>query len=116
MIEKILDVDKSPVPPRVYYNVNFPPCPLYDVKSTKVTWQSLAFFDDRYERIEVESHKSGEGFMIFGEKKDIEFSNAFDSRALMNNMITITPLTFDSTAYNAIPHLENLEDGNFSER
>ncbi len=96
--------------------MNFPPCPLSDVKSTKVTWQSLAFFDDRYERIEVESHQSGEGFMIYGEKKNIETSNAFDSRALMNNIITITPLMFDSTAYNAIPHLEGLEDGDFSKR
>ena len=116
MIEKIIVANKSLVPSRVYYNVNFPPCPLSEVKSTKVTWQSLAFFDDRYERIEVESHKSGEGFMIFGEKKDIESSNAFDSRALMNNIITITPLTFDSTAHNAIPHLESLEDEDFSER
>lgn len=116
MIEKIMNANKSLVPSKVYYNVNFPPCPLPEVKSTKVTWQSLAFFDDRYERIEVESHKSGEGFMIFGEKKDIESSNAFDSRALMNNMITITPLTFDSTAHNAIPHLESLEDEDFSER
>jgi 5'-nucleotidase len=116
MIEKIMDANKTLVPSRVYYNVNFPPCTLPEVKGTKITWQSLAFFDDRYERIEVENHKSGEGFMVFGEKKDIEFSNAFDSRALMNNMITITPLTFDSTAHNAIPHLESLEDEDFSER
>ncbi len=116
MIDKILEINKTCFPARIYYNINFPPCEISEVKGTRITWQSLAFFDDRYERIEVESHKSGEGFMIFGEKKDIEFSNAFDSRALMNNIITITPLTFDSTAHNAIPHLNVLEDEDFSER
>jgi 5'-nucleotidase len=114
IIEKILYINKSLSNSKIYYNINFPPCPLSEVKGTRITWQSLAFFDDRYERIEVESHATGEGFMIYGEKKDIEVSNAFDSRALMNNIITITPLTFDSTAYNAIPHLESLEDEDFT--
>ena len=63
----------------------------------------MAFFDDRYERVEVESHHSGEGFMIYGEKKDIEVSDAYDSRALMNNHITITPLSFDATAHSNTP-------------
>jgi broad specificity polyphosphatase/5'/3'-nucleotidase SurE len=76
----------------------------------------MAFFDDRYERVEVESHHSGEGFMIYGEKKDIEVSDAYDSRALMNNHITITPLSFDATAHSAIPHLRWLEDEDFTKR
>jgi 5'-nucleotidase len=113
MIEKILLSETTPSVPRVYYNVNFPGCPLADVKSTKITWQSLAFFDDRYKKIESKNHKSGEGFLVYGEKKDIENSEAFDSKALAENIITITPLTFDSTAQQAIPHLLKIEKEDF---
>jgi len=95
---------------KVYYNVNFPPCPPGKVLGTRVTWQSLAFFEDRYERIEVESHHTKEGFLVYGEKKDIEKSNAFDSRALMNNYIAISPLMYDATAQQVIPYLKWLED------
>jgi 5'-nucleotidase len=112
IIREILNTsDKDP---KVFYNVNFPTCRLSEIKGTRITWQSMAFFDDRYERLEVESHRTGEGFMIYGEKKDIEKSNAYDSRALMNNIIAITPLSFDSTAHKEIPHLRRLEEIDFT--
>lgn len=82
----------------VYYNVNFPACSPSNIRGIKVTAQSLAFFDDRYETIDVEAHYTVKGYMIYGEKKDLEQSNKYDSCALMNNYITITPLTFDATA------------------
>ncbi len=99
-----------------FFNINFPPCPVESVKGIKVTWQSMAYFDDRYERIEVQSHKSGEGFMVYGEKKDLEQFDSFDSRALMNNFITITPLNYDSTSYTVIPQLQLLEGDFFFKR
>jgi 5'-nucleotidase len=113
IIKNIMNSETIPSVPRVFYNVNFPDCPLSDVKTTKVTRQSLAFFDDRYKKIESKSHKSGEGFVVYGEKKDIENSEAFDSKALSENIITITPLTFDSTAQHAIPHLLKIEKEDF---
>jgi 5'-nucleotidase len=82
----------------IYYNVNFPACPPKKSRGIKVTAQSLAFFDDRYETIDVEAHFTKKGYMIYGDKKDIEKSNTYDSRALMHNYITISPLTFDATA------------------
>lgn len=82
----------------VYYNVNFPACSPMNIRGIKVTAQSLAFFDDRYETIDVEAHYMEKGYMIYGEKKGLEQSNKYDSCALMNNYITITPLTFDATA------------------
>jgi len=100
---------------KIYYNINFPSCRFQEVEGTRVTSQSLAYFDDRYEKIEVETHRTGEGFMIYGEKKDIEVSNGFDSRALMNNHITITPLIFDATAYNAVACLRWIEE-NYTKR
>lgn len=92
-----------------FFNVNFPICAPKDVRGTKITWQSNAYFDDRYEKVEVET---GTGYMIYGEKKDIERSDAFDSRALMEGFITITPLSFDATAHETIPFLQWLENDN----
>ena len=82
----------------VYYNVNFPVCSPQNSRGIKFTAQSLAFFDDRYEKIDVEAHYTKKGYMIYGDKKDLEQSNKYDSCALMKNYITITPLTFDATA------------------
>jgi len=109
-IKSILSTRHGPLDARVFYNVNFPPCPPQESRGSRVTWQSMAYFDDRYEKVEVETHQSKEGYLIYGEKKDIESSDAFDSRALMNNFITITPLTFDSTAHGALPYLRWLEE------
>jgi 5'-nucleotidase len=93
---------------RVYYNVNFPACKPSKVRGIRVTRQSRAFFDDRYERMEVATHRTGEGYMIIGEKIDIEKSNDYDSRALMNGYITITPLNFDATAGEGIAALRGV--------
>ncbi len=118
MIRRIMSSENRTLPEdsKIFYNINFPPCPVSNVKGTAVTWQSMAFFDDRYERVEVESHRTKEGYMIYGEKKDVETSDAYDSRALMNNHITITPLSFDATAHSAMPHLRWLEDEDFTKR
>jgi broad specificity polyphosphatase/5'/3'-nucleotidase SurE len=72
-----------------------------------VTRQSLAFFDDRYRR--VKGDREREGFLIFGEKTNVEESELFDSRALMNDYTTITPLCFDSTAHWMLQDLTELE-------
>jgi 5'-nucleotidase len=82
----------------IYYNVNFPACSPKNCNGIKVTAQSLAFFDDRYEKIDVEAHYTKKGYMIYGEKKDLEQSNRYDSCALRHNYITITPLSFDATS------------------
>jgi 5'-nucleotidase len=94
---------------RIFYNVNFPSCKPTAIRGIKVTQQSRAFFDDRYERIAVATHRTGEGFVIVGEKKDIEKSDDYDSRALMNGFITITPLSFNATALEGIESLRKME-------
>ncbi|MDR2728932.1 MAG: 5'/3'-nucleotidase SurE [Chitinispirillales bacterium] len=114
IMKNILDAPHKPVDPKVYYNVNFPPCDPKEMKGCRLTWQSMAFFDDRYEKVEVESHHTKEGYLVYGEKKDIEKSNSYDSRALMNNFTTITPLTFDSTALGEFPYLQWIEDSSKS--
>jgi broad specificity polyphosphatase/5'/3'-nucleotidase SurE len=91
----------------MYYNVNFPACSPDKCKGRKVTRQSLAFFDDQYRR--VTNANEQDGFIICGEKADIEESELFDSRALLNDYTTITPLSFDSTAHWMLKDLSWLE-------
>jgi len=91
----------------VFFNVNFPDCAPAACKGIKATRQSLAFFDDRYKRIITQG--ASDGFVVFGDKIDIEDNDIFDSRALLNNFITITPLGFDATAEWALPYLSGLE-------
>jgi 5'-nucleotidase len=109
LLKRIHAIEKRKKKHRVFYNVNFPSCAPGKSRGIRVTAQSQAFFDDRYKTIDVESHHTKRGFVIYGEKKDIERSNAFDSRALMNQYITITPLCFDATASGNVPGMAGLE-------
>ena len=90
----------------VYFNVNFPPADPGKIRGIKVTRQSMAYFYDDYEIVnggpDVE-------YRIFGEKVNIEESSEFDSRALLENWITVTPHTFDSTSYESYSSLKKLE-------
>jgi len=92
---------------QIYYNVNFPLCLPQQCKGIRVTRQSLAFFDDQYRRVETNDDR--EHYVIYGEKKDVEESESFDSRALMNDYATITPLCYDATAHWSLTGLSSLE-------
>jgi 5'-nucleotidase len=91
----------------VFYNVNFPDCAPAKCKGVKVTRQSLAFFDDRYKKVSAPGAQ--DGFVVYGDKVDVEEFDTFDSRAILNNYIAVTPLCFDSTAEWALPLLSALE-------
>jgi 5'-nucleotidase len=91
----------------IYYNVNFPACPSCKSRGIKITRQSLAFFDDRYKRIEVENLP--DEFIIYGEKVEVEQSDDFDSRALISGYTTVTPLCLDTTAHWTLPTLYSIE-------
>ena len=81
---------------KVFFNVNFPPCPPRNAKGIKITRQSMAYFLDKYRNVLSDSTK---GYRIYGEKVNIEESDEYDSRALLNGWITVTPHSFDSTSY-----------------
>jgi 5'-nucleotidase len=93
----------------VFYNVNFPSCAPDTCRGIKVTRQSLAFFDDRYRKV-AGAEGRPDGFVVYGDKKDVEQQDTFDSRALMNRYIAVTPLCFDATAEWALSCLSALED------
>ena len=95
----ILSFEKKRGKHNIFYNVNFPSCAPEECKGLRITRQSLAFFDDRYKKIGFKKHRTKKGYVVFGEKKDIEKSYEYDTFALMNNYITITPMTYDTTAF-----------------
>jgi 5'-nucleotidase len=107
ILDRIMTIGPANNGKVVFYNVNFPDCAPSACKGIKVTRQSLAFFDDRYKR--VTTLGAADGFVVYGDKILVEEHDTFDSRALLNNFITVTPLGFDATAEWALPNLSGLE-------
>jgi 5'-nucleotidase len=91
---------------KVYFNINFPPVAPETINGIKFTRQSMAYFQDSYESV---TSDADEGYRIIGEKVNIETSNEYDSRALLDKYITVTPHSFDSTSYEYYTALKKLE-------
>ena len=81
--------------PRTFYNVNFPACAPSECRGVRVTRQSLAFFDDHYRSAGRTEH--GEGYQLYGEKRNLEAGLEYDSRALADHYAALTPLELDAT-------------------
>ncbi len=117
LLEKIIKVDKryfaEQTHNRVFFNVNFPSCSPGKSKGIRVTRQSLAFYDDRY--VSRKTDEGTEQFWLTGEKRGVEESESYDSRALDSGYITITPLNCDATSHAAIEHLAALEKNRLRE-
>jgi 5'-nucleotidase len=112
LIDEILNAPRPQLDTRVFYNINFPACDPASSKGFKVTWQSMANYEDEYRKIEDKAHPSYGGHNVYGDRMAIEESNSFDTRAVMNGYITVTPLSFDSTAHWMMPYLrQRIEEG-----
>jgi 5'-nucleotidase len=112
LIDEILSAPHPPLDTRVFYNINFPACDPKNSKGFRVTWQSMANYEDMYSLVDDEKHPSCGGYHVFGNRNGMEESNSFDARAVMNDFIAITPLNYDSTAHWMMPFLrERLEEG-----
>jgi len=92
----------------VYYNVNFPSCHPEDCAGIKVTRQSLSFWDDIYTPGKKENGTVE--YLLNGERKDVEESNEYDTRAIENKYIAITPLQIDATATDEFQSMSIFED------
>jgi len=92
---------------RVFFNVNFPACGPRKSKGVKITRQSMAFFNDQYRS--VAGGVSGAAFWLYGSRKEPETSDNYDTRALHDGYVAITPLDIDATAEEALEQIEDLE-------
>lgn len=108
IIENIVEISDS-LRPNVFFNVNFPGCSPQELKGIKITKQSLACFDDKYEEVKIDGSSELLGLRIYGDKVDIETSDEYDSRAILDGWIAITPLYFDDTAYSELDIVKKIE-------
>lgn len=94
--------------PRTFYNVNYPTCAPADCRGLCLTRQSLAFFDDHYQAVSDNGH--GEGYVLSGEKQDLEPSREYDSRALLDHYATLTPMGLDATDHSVLSGLRDVPE------
>ena len=112
LIEEILNAPHPQLDTRVFYNINFPACDPAASKGFKVTWQSMANYEDFYKMTEDKSSPNYGAYNVFGDRNKIEESTAFDARAVMSGYISVTPLNFDATAHQMVPYLrQRIEEG-----
>lgn len=105
---RLVTESKSQACRGVFFNVNYPACSPEHSRGIIITRQSMAYFDDNYREVRTES--AGLQYWLYGTKKNLEAENIYDSRAVENGYVTITPLHFDATAEHAITHLRSLEE------
>jgi len=88
-------------PPHTLLNVNIPRCPASDIRGIRVTHQSRSAYNELYEkRVDPWGRTY---FWITGElARDFEQEPDSDLRALAEGYVSVTPLHFDLTRYDAI--------------
>lgn len=91
-------------PHHIVYNVNFPACAPELARGPLVCRQSLVPFQDHYEWRE-DHEERGPGLWLAGDKREVEDSPEYDSRAIRSGYITITPLDLDTTAQDRMESL-----------
>ncbi len=94
---------------RLFYNVNFPPCPAADVKGTRVTTQGYRR-DTKHSVAPFES-PTGRMFMwVRGGAQAVDTGEGTDVKANVDGYISVTPLHCDLTDHSVIAALkERLE-------
>ena len=94
VLEKVMNL---PLPQNVFLNLNFPNCAPEDVRGVAVTNQGRLSHG-----LQLEERQDGRGFpyywLRFG-RALLDIRDGTDIAALKNNMISVTPLHMDLTAY-----------------
>ena len=87
------------LPPKVVLNVNVPNLPLSDVKGVKVTRQGDSGYIERFRP------RGDSDYWAEGTYKMSDVDDETDALAVEQGFVSVTPVTFDLTAY---PSLEEL--------
>ncbi len=112
IIRKILASEKPDgADYRLFYNVNFPPCPAANVKGSKVVRQG--FRRDCAFGVEPHLSPSGKKFLwIKGGPQHTPTEPGTDAHANLDNYISVTPMRADLTAFDTLSDLvEVFSDG-----
>ncbi|HOT98660.1 MAG TPA: 5'/3'-nucleotidase SurE [bacterium] len=92
-----------PLPPGVFLNVNVPAVPRREIRGVRITRQGTANWIEEYE-IRKDPHNRNY-YWLTGEKRDEEPDPELDDQAILENMVSITPVHCDMTCYPALTTL-----------
>ena len=99
----VLLQDKNALPPKIVLNVNVPNLPLADVKGIKVTRQGDSGYKEKFQP------RSDSEFWAEGTYAMTDVDADTDALALDQGFVSLTPVTFDLTAYGLLDKLRILE-------
>lgn len=88
-----------------YLNINYPDLPEERIKGIRYTFLSKRFYRDSYTT--REQHSENEFTMMLNGNIETRHDTDSDSDALNNGLISITPMTIDSTDYSSLPDRKN---------
>ena len=94
LLEKLLGLD---LPAGIFFNLNFPSCPVDEVVGTRVTSQGKLAYN-----LGIEERADGRGlpyyWLRFG-RDTTELREGTDLHAVKSNFVSVTPLKLDLTAH-----------------
>ncbi|HNW61208.1 MAG TPA: 5'/3'-nucleotidase SurE [bacterium] len=92
-----------PLPPGVFLNVNVPSVPRSEICGVRITRQGTTNWIEEYE-IRKDPHNRNY-YWLTGEKREDEPDQELDDQAILERMISITPIHCDMTCYPALKTL-----------
>jgi 5'-nucleotidase len=105
LVKDIWEDDKIRIDRGTLLNINIPNVPEKDIKGIKITKQGKSFWEDSFE---VRADPNGrEYYWLTGKMAYRDNSNEFDISAVMDKYISVTPLHFDLTDYEAYEEIKN---------
>lgn len=102
----VAQILQSGLPLGVCLNVNIPKLKLEEIKGVKVCRQAKAHWDDRFDRREDPFGQNY--FWLTGSFKNEDMKEDADIINLDNGYVTIVPVQYDMTAYDALEGLNKL--------
>lgn len=107
VVENILDANLTDGGDyRLFYNVNFPPCPAADVKGVRIVRQGYR----RASRFSTEPYEAPNGrtyLWVKGGPQHAEEIPDTDARANLDGYISVTPMRADLTAHDKLNSLKD---------
>ena len=94
---------KRGLPPKVLLNVNVPNLPAAEVKGVQVTRQGDSAYEERYD---IRSDPRGVPYYwAAGSYRMSDVEDGTDALALDRGYVSVTPVSFDLTAYEELPKI-----------
>jgi len=92
------------LPEGTLLNVNIPPVPEREIRGVRVTRQGKTRWDDTFD-VRLDPNNK-EYYWLTGKLEITDTAKDTDQVAIMSNYVSVTPIQYDLTDYNALPLLE----------